>query len=48
MISNSAGFVLAMDILYFCVCAFSNFCFVMALDGGRVRLLSPSERRSAG
>lgn len=37
MISNSAGFVLTMDILYFCVCAFSNFCFVMALDGGRVR-----------
>lgn len=37
MISNSAGFVLTMDILYFCACAFCNFCFVMALDGGRVR-----------
>lgn len=37
IISERAFFVITMDILYFCTCAFCNFCFAMALDNGRIR-----------
>lgn len=37
IISERAFFVVTMDILYFCTCTFCNFCFVMALDNGRIR-----------
>ena len=37
LISNSKGFVFFMDLLYFAVCAFLNFCFVLVIDSGRIR-----------
>lgn len=37
ILSNSAVLVPAADILYFCFCAFFNFCFFMAFDSGRLR-----------
>ncbi len=37
IISNSRFFVFFMDLLYFAVCAFATFCFVLALDSGRIR-----------
>ncbi len=37
IISNSKGFVIFMDLLYFAACAFLTFCFVLALDSGRIR-----------
>lgn len=38
IISNSKGFVLLMDLLYFAVCTFLTFCFVLAVDSGRIRI----------
>lgn len=38
IISNSKGFVLFMDLLYFAVCTFFSFCFVLAVDSGRIRI----------
>lgn len=38
IISRSKGFVLFMDLLYFSVCAFLTFCFIMVVDSGKVRL----------
>lgn len=38
IISNSRGFVFFMDMLYFAVCAFASFCFIMVVDCGRVRI----------
>lgn len=37
IISRSKGFVFFMDLLYFAVCAFLTFCFIMVIDSGRVR-----------
>ncbi len=38
VISNSRGFVLFMDLLYFAVCAFLIFCFNMVVDSGHIRI----------
>ncbi len=38
VISNSRGFVLFMDLLYFAVCAFLIFCFNMVVAGGHIRI----------
>lgn len=38
IISGSKGFVLFMDLLYFAVCTFLTFCFVLAVDSGRIRI----------
>lgn len=38
IISDSRGFVIAMDILYFAVCSFLIFCFNLVVDNGRVRI----------
>ncbi|MBO5230802.1 MAG: spore cortex biosynthesis protein YabQ [Clostridia bacterium] len=38
VISNSRGFVLFMDLLYFAVCAFLIFCFNMVVAGGQIRI----------
>lgn len=38
VISNSRGFVLFMDLLYFTVCAFLIFCFNMVVDSGHIRI----------
>lgn len=38
IISRSRGFVFFMDILYFAVCSFLTFCFIMIVDSGRVRI----------
>ncbi|MBR5562579.1 MAG: spore cortex biosynthesis protein YabQ [Clostridia bacterium] len=38
IISNSGGFVFFMDFLYFAVCTFLIFCFIMVTDNGRIRL----------
>ncbi len=38
IISRSRGFVLFMDLLYFAVCAFLTFCFILVVDSGRVRI----------
>lgn len=38
IISRSKGFVLFMDLLYFAVCTFLTFCFVLAVDSGRIRI----------
>ncbi len=38
IISRSKGFVFFADLLYFAVCAFLTFCFIMVVDSGRVRL----------
>lgn len=37
IISRSKGFILFMDLLYFAVCTFLTFCFVLAVDSGRIR-----------
>lgn len=38
VISNSRGFVLFMDLLYFTACAFLIFCFNMVVDSGHIRI----------
>ena len=38
MISNSGGFVFFVDFLYFAICTFLVFCFIMVTDRGRIRL----------
>ena len=38
IISGSKSFVFFMDLLYFTVCAFLTFCFIMVADSGRVRI----------
>ncbi len=38
IISNSKGFVFFADLLYFAICAFLTFGFIMVVDSGRVRL----------
>lgn len=38
IISNSGRFVFFMDFLYFAVCTFLIFCFIMVTDSGRIRL----------
>lgn len=38
IISRSRGFVFFADILYFVLCAFLTFCFMLVADSGRVRL----------
>ena len=38
IISGSAGFVLFMDLLYSAVSTFLTFCFVLAVDSGRIRV----------
>lgn len=38
IISDSGGFVFFMDFLYFAVCTFLIFCFIMVTDSGRIRL----------
>ncbi len=37
IISDSKGFVLFMDLLYFLVCTFLNFCYILAVDFGKIR-----------
>lgn len=37
VISNSKGFVLFMDLLYFAFCTFLNFCYLLTLDYGKIR-----------
>ncbi|MBQ2848700.1 MAG: spore cortex biosynthesis protein YabQ [Clostridia bacterium] len=37
LISDSKGFIFFMDLLYFTVCAFLIFCFVLVVDSGRIR-----------
>lgn len=37
IISRSRGFILFMDLLYFALCAFLTFCFILVVDSGRVR-----------
>ena len=38
IISGSKGFILFMDLLYFAVCTFLAFCFVLTVDSGRIRI----------
>lgn len=38
IISKAKGFVFFMDLLYFALCAFLTFCFIMVVDSGKVRL----------
>ncbi len=38
IISKSKVFVFFMDLLYFSFCAFATFCFIMAIDSGKVRI----------
>ncbi len=38
IISNSKGFVLFMDLLYFALCAFLIFCFNMVVDNGQIKI----------
>ncbi len=38
IISDSRIFVLIMDLLYFSVCAFLTFCFLLVMDSGKIRL----------
>ncbi len=38
IISKAKYFVFFMDLLYFSVCAFLTFCFIMVVDSGKVRL----------
>lgn len=35
---DSKGFVVFADLLYFAVCTFLIFCFIMVTDGGRIRV----------
>ena len=37
IISNSKGFVLFMDLLYFAFCTFLNFCYLLTIDHGKIR-----------
>lgn len=37
IISDSNGFVLFSDLLYFLVCTFLNFCYILTVDYGRIR-----------
>lgn len=37
VISESKGFVLFMDLLYFLVCTFLNFCYILTVDYGKIR-----------
>ncbi len=37
IISESKGFVLFMDLLYFLVCTFLNFCYILTVDYGKIR-----------
>ncbi len=37
IISGSKGFVFFMDVLYFTVCTFLIFCFILVVDSGRIR-----------
>ncbi len=38
LIPNSAGFLFFMDLLYFAVCTFLVFCFMLVTDSGRIRV----------
>ena len=38
VISNSAGFTVFADIMYFLLCAFLVFCFNLVVDNGKIRL----------
>lgn len=38
IISRSKGFAFFTDLVYFAVCAFLTFCFIMVVDSGKVRL----------
>lgn len=38
MIPDSKGFVFFMDLLYFAVCTFLVFCFILVTDSGRIRI----------
>ncbi len=38
IISESKGFVFFMDVLYFAVCTFLIFCFILVVDSGRIRV----------
>lgn len=38
IISLSKGFAFFCDLLYFVICAFLTFCFILVADSGRVRL----------
>lgn len=38
IISRSKGFVFFADLMYFALCSFLTFCFIMVVDSGRVRL----------
>lgn len=37
VISDSKGFVIFMDLLYFTFCTFLNFCYLLTLDYGKIR-----------
>ena len=38
IITDSRGFIIAMDIAYFAVCSFLVFCFNLVVDNGKVRI----------
>ena len=38
VVSRSKGFAFFCDLLYFAVCSFATFCFILVVDSGRVRL----------
>lgn len=38
IISRSKSFVFFMDLLYFAVCAFLTFCFILVADSGKIRV----------
>lgn len=38
MISDSKGFVIFSDLLYFAVCTFLAFCFILVTDSGNLRI----------
>lgn len=38
IISSSRLFVFIWDLIYFAVCAFLTFCFIMVIDSGKVRI----------
>ncbi len=38
IVSGSKGFAFFCDLLYFAVCSFATFCFILVVDSGRVRL----------
>ena len=46
IISDSKGFVLFMDLLYFLVCTFLNFCYILAVDFGKIRFYVIIKRES--